>query len=376
MLAVRLAGGDRHVSQRALAVGQGHFYALRDSIIIIPSAANDFEVHGNSVSLVGNVQSTFLISDLVVALKFLATRSNVVSPCGSCACVRSCGDGIFNKALRFFTIYHSTYVRGVFLRKGIANLKVDIVRRNSHGSRGNFEGIAARNVLVASKRGVGFYRDFTDILDGRHIGAPSYPIIDTVLNLSTRNVRLRSASVIVAIIRVTIVCTGDGQCRVIGSDLQRTGLVGDGIVFCQRVVFQRMTLNRVVAKTNFRLAALYVHARKAFFAYEAAITDRVAVSRQRSAIILLGIRVRRQFDRNGRDRQRTCFRGDVVVASLCIVLQLIVCNFIVAGASVRLAARYGHALKALIANESTGVDRIAILHQFSAIILSGIGVCL
>ena len=48
MLAVRLAVGDRHVSQRALAVGQGHFYALRDSIIIIPSAANDFEVHGNS----------------------------------------------------------------------------------------------------------------------------------------------------------------------------------------------------------------------------------------------------------------------------------------------------------------------------------------
>ena len=77
-----------------------------------------------------------------------------------------------------------------------------------------------------------------------------------------------------------------------------------------------------------------------------------------------------------RDRQRTFNRGDVVVVRLRIVLQLIVCNFIVAGASVRLAARYGHALKALIANESTGVDRIAILHQFSAIILSGIGVCL
>ena len=322
VLAVRLAGGDRHVSQRALAVGQGHFYARRDSIII-PSAANDCERHGDSVSLIGNVQSTFLISDLIVALKFLTTRSNVVSPCGSCACARSCGDGIFNKALRFFTIYHSTYARGVFLRKGIANLKVDIARRNSHGSRGNFEGIAARNVLVASKRGFGFYRDFTDILDGRHIGAPSYPIIDTILNLSTRNVRLRSASVIVAIVRVTIVCTGDGQCRVIGRNFQRTGLVGDGIVFCQRVVFQRMARNRIRAGTNFRLAALYVHARKAFFAYEAAITDRVAVSRQRSAVILLGIRVRRQFDRNGRDRQRTFNRGDVVVVSLRIAVRRI-----------------------------------------------------
>ena len=51
-------------------------------------------------------------------------------------------------------------------------------------------------------------------------------------------------------------------------------------------------------------------------------------------------------------------------------------NRIRAGTNFRLAARYGHALKALIANESTGVDRIAILHQFSAIILSGIGVCL
>ena len=256
------------------------------------------------------------------------------------------------------------------------NRNVFIVCFNSHVLRGNFQSIGVFSRQVALKCGFDFYRDRTDIRDGRLISGPSFPIIRTVLNRSASEGRGHSTAMRTAIIRAGISGSGDGQFLVIGRNFQRTGLVGDGIVFCQRVVFQRMARNRIRAGTNFRLAALYGHARKAFFAYEAAITDRVAVSRQRIAVILLGIGVRRQFDRNGRDRQRTCFRGDVVVASLCIVLQLIVCNFIVAGASVRLAARYGHALKALIANESTGVDRIAILHQFSAIILSGIGVCL
>ena len=245
------------------------------------------------------------------------------------------------------------------------------MRRNSYVLRGNFEGIAARSVLVASKRGFDFYRDRTDIRDGRLISGPSCPIIRTVLNRSASEGRGYSTAIRTAIIRAGISGSGDGQFLVIGCNFQRTGLVGDGIVFCQRVVFQRIARNRIRAGTNCRLTTRYSHARKALIVNERTLGDLVAVSRQRSAVILLGSGVSRQFNLNRRDRQRAFNLVDVIVGRICTSVQCILksvfCRF---GTDIR--RRAGDVIRcALASNKTIAANGDFIVRQRSAIIFFG-----
>ena len=155
-----------------------------------------------------------------------------------------------------------------------------------------------------------------------------------------RRSRLRQRIAVVGLLRV-IRLHGDRDARL--RDFQFARNVADLIVLCLRVLFQLVTGDCVRALARKRLAAFNRDALQAFFAYERTLRDRVAVLRQRAAIVGLAVAVRCQLDCYRRYCQRAVnsrnileFCGLVMTFSIEELISFV--DRVCAASGIRLAA--------------------------------------